>query len=336
MNSDKRLSLIINLATVAVMVVITLVAVAINREKIFGSPEKPEEDLRAQGVSSGDLENPDRPPTEEEPVLSTEDPFGYPPGYIEAPMSDFMRNMFDEAMEIPVSMRKIEPPPEGRSYNLQQKAVPLSELIPEPFGYFGDILLLGDSVTTGFDLYREKLLFCGEAVLRDIHVVALGNYGVYNALLDISAVHPILNGQKTLPEDIIAQKNQKNVFICLGLNDLVWQTPEEFLAYYSALIERIRAKSPEKNIAIMSVTPCVDGHNLSALENGPIAEANNLLLDYAETNGVYFIDYAAAIRNPEENSLPEDFSSDSYTHLTTQAYERLVEYMLYHPIKYYK
>ena len=326
MNADKILTLVIYLITVFVMVVIAIVAVFIYRDDIFGvqkeatMEQNPEPALVLEGT------------TEKTEPLTAEPDSPYPPGYIEAPMSEFMHHMFDRAVKVPGSPRVVEPPPEGRSLELQYSAVPLSELIPEPFGYFGDILLLGDSVTTGFDLFREKVLFFGEPVLRDITVVAVESYGVYNAIQGVSGVHPILNGQRTLPEDIIAAKKQKNIFICLGLNDLVWQKPEEFVVYYSRLVDRIKAKNPEKNIAVMSVTPCVEGHGRSDLENGNIAQANNLLMEYAKENGIHFIDYAAAIRDDGENRLQEDLSSDAYTHLTPHAYERLVEYMLYHPI----
>ena len=329
MDSDKKLGLIINLTTVCVMVVIVLVAVFIYRDNIFGTSEKSTATTDENPSLSADVifESTNQPASAEIEFV-----FDYPPGYTEAPMSDFTQYMFEHALEIPGSPRKIEPPPKGRGIDLQYGAVPLSELIPEPFGYFGDIVLLGDSVTTGFDLFKEKVLFYGEAVLRDITVVAIANYGAYNAIQDISGVHPILNGQKSLPEDIIAQKKQKNVFICFGLNDLVWQKPEHFVIYYSRLIDRIRAKSPEKNIAIMSVTPCVAGQTSSELNNAAIAEANNFLLEYAKQNGVYFIDYASVLRDGE-NNLYDILSSDGYTHLTPQAYERLVEYMLYHPIR---
>ncbi|MCL2813393.1 MAG: GDSL-type esterase/lipase family protein [Oscillospiraceae bacterium] len=328
MNTDKKLSLIIHLTAVFVMAAVVLVAVFVYRENIFGTPKKIPPDPDPQ---EAEISDESRTVSAEEETLPPAPE--YPPDdYIEAPMSDFIRHMFETAVELPGSARKIEAPPKGRGLDLQYKAVPLSELIPEPFEYFGDILLLGDSVTTGFELYKEKLMFCGEAVLRDIAVVAVGNYGVYNATRDISGVHPILNGQKALPEDIIAQKRQQKIFICLGLNDLVWQTPEEFLGYYSELVGRIKAKNPGKSIAVMSVTPCVAGQTSSALDNYAISEANNLLLEYANEAGLYFIDYAAALRDGE-NNLDEVFSSDAYTHLTTQAYERLVEYMLYHPVK---
>jgi len=255
--------------------------------------------------------------------------------YIEAPKSEFMQAMFDSAIEIPDSGNKIEPPPAGRSVELQYGAVPLSDTVPDPCAYFKDALFLGDSVTTGFDLYKKSIQFNGEAVMQDITVVAVGSYGVYNATREISgkSIHPLFEGQKTLPEDIIAKKNVKNVFICLGLNDLVWEKTEDFIAYYTKLINNIKAKSPDKNIIIMSVTPIVAGQTISALTSDAITAGNNALLELAILNGIPFIDYGAAIRD-SGNNLYGEFSSDGYCHLKIDAYNRLVEYMLFHPIKY--
>jgi lysophospholipase L1-like esterase len=242
--------------------------------------------------------------------------------------------MFDNAIEIPGSDNIIEPPPDGRDVELQYGAVPLSDTIPEPFRYFGNIILLGDSVTTGFDLFKYKVNFNGEAVLRDITVIAVGSYGIFNAQRRISneSIHPLLDGEQTLPEDIIAQKSAKNVFICLGLNDLTWVETEHFIEYYSNLIDNIKEKSPEKTVVIMSITPVIANHNRGSLTNNMIMTANNALLKFAQENNIKYIDYAAAVRD-DRNCLQTDFASDGYCHLTIPAYNRLVEYLLHHPIK---
>ena len=274
--------------------------------------------------------------TTEPPQEIKTEPETLPPPlvYIEAPKTDFIKTMFDCAIEIPGSQNKVEPPPEGRAVELQYGAVPLSETIPEPSTYFNNIILLGDSVTSGFDLYRNKINFNGAAVVKDMTVIAVGSYGIYNALKEVSenSIHPLLDGEQMPPEDIIAQKPAKNVFICLGLNDLTWQKTDNFLNYYATLINRIREKSPDKNVVIMSVTPVVFGQTISKLTNEIIMNANNALLRLAIDNNIQFIDYAAAIRD-SQNSLYSDLSSDQHCHLTIAAYNRLVEYMLYHPIK---
>ena len=277
------------------------------------------------------------PPTEPPPATvsptTTESP---PPVYIaEAPLSNFMQIMFDTAIEIPDSENKIESPPEGRSLELQYGAVPLSETIPEPFAYFKNIIFLGDSMTTGFDLYRTVIKFNGENVLRDTTVVAAVSYGVYNATRAVSdkSIHPLFNGKKTLCEDIIATKGAKYVLICLGLNDLEWQKTDDFIFYYSTLINRIKEKSPDKTIVIMSVTPVVAGtFKNSVLNNEKITEANNALLKFAIENNIKFIDYAAAIRD-SRNNLYSELSSDAFCHFKVSAYDRLVEYLLYHPLR---
>ena len=279
------------------------------------------------------------PPDPTEPPPATVPPPTAPPAtmaperYIEAPKADFMRIMFENAIEIPDSENKIEPPPAGRSIELQYGIVPLSDVVPEPYGYFKDIIFLGDSVTIGFDLFKKSVKFNGEPVLRDATVIAVGSYGVYKSTEAISAssIHPMFNGKQTLPEDIIAQKNGKYVLICLGLNDVSWVSADKLIEYYSSLINRINAKNPDKTAVIMSVTPLVYGGQKNNLNNKNIMDKNNALLQFAKENNIPFIDYGAAIRD-SQNHLYDELSSDAYCHLTIPAYNRLVEYLLYHPL----
>ena len=81
----------------------------------------------------------------------------------------------------------------------------------------------------------------------------------------------------------------------------------------------------------MSVTPLIYAGQKVRLNNRAIAESNNALLQFAKDNNIRFIDYAAAIRDSKHN-LYDGLSSDGYCHLTVEAYNRLVEYMLYHPL----
>jgi len=252
--------------------------------------------------------------------------------YIESPpRTDFIEFMFDNAIQIPDSGNKVEPPPQGRSIELQHGIVPLSENISEPFAYFNDIIILGDSVTMGFDVFRNRIRFNGEAVLSGMTVISSGSYGVYQAEKQMSndTVHPRIGGVQQYPEDIIAGLDAKNVLICLGLND-TWIGLDNYITHYSTLIRRILAKSPDKNIVIMSVTPVTRGQDRLSISR--IDNMNNALIEFAIDNGYMFIDFGAALRD-EDNFLYTVLSSDDYCHLTLAAYNRLVEYLLYHPIR---
>ena len=274
----------------------------------------------------------DPPPTETAALPPSTDPptSAYFP---ETPKSGFMQLMFEQAVDVPGSGKKIEPPPLGRSLEMQYGAVPLSEAVPEPYGYFRDIIFLGDSVTLGFDMYKGKIKFGGETVLRDANVISVGSYGINNALREITAdsIHPFWGGKQTRPEDIIAQKDAKYVFICLGLNDLGYTEIEDFAHLYLLLIDRIKEKSPGKTVVIMSVTPLVRASQKTKLNNDAIARANNALLVLARERSIPFIDYGAAIRD-SQNNLYDELSSDAYCHLTVTAYDRIVEYLLHHPL----
>ena len=351
--NDKKISMIINSVTVLIMIIIILVALYIYRENIYdlfnkkdsdGDPSENFSDFSVLSLTDDPTsresaedsefteETSDEIKTETE--TETEDETETEIEVAGTTQSDLLKYMFENAIEIPGTPNKIEPPPDGRSEEIQYGAVPLSDTIPEPYEYFKNSLFLGDSVTSGFDLFKARIKFNGETVLEYVNVVAVSKYGVYYAIqpLSDSSTHPRMNGEQTLPEDIIAQKDVKNIFICLGLNDLTFAKVSNYVKYYSKLIDNIKSKNPDKNIAIMSVTPLVSGQQSNALNNEVIIEANNALLEFAKENNIYFIDYAAAIRD-SKNCLPKDLSSDGYCHLTVPAYDMLVEYLLYHPIK---
>ncbi|MCL1792397.1 MAG: GDSL-type esterase/lipase family protein [Oscillospiraceae bacterium] len=258
------------------------------------------------------------PPPEPETLPPTEPPPPPPP------------QIHNDGTESATSAPPPPPPPPAHDY---ETAAPFSDVVPEPYGYFRDILMLGDSMTTGFDMYRSSIKFEGKDVLRDVSVVAVVSYGVNNALREISnrSIHPYFMGKQTRPEDIIATKDSKYVCICLGINDLVWQPVDGFIKSYATLVDRIKEKSPDKTIVVMSLTPIVAGSGEGELTNAKITEANAALSRFAAGNGFPFLDYAAALRD-SQNSLPRNFSSDGYCHFTIAAYNKLVEYMLTHPL----
>ena len=213
-------------------------------------------------------------------------------------------------------------------------AAPLPDAIFDPYEYFSNIFFLGDSILFGFDGYRDSIEFDGEKVLKDAAVAASVGYGVNHAVADIAdnSVNLIYGGKAMRPEDIVAQRGEKYVFICLGLNDLVFMSIEEYIEAYIMLIENIQAKNPDKTVVILSVTPLVAGKTGGSMDNGVIITANYMLLEYAADCDIQFLDWGAAVRDDDNMALREDLSSDGYCHLTIEAYNRLAGYLLEHPV----
>jgi lysophospholipase L1-like esterase len=288
--------------------------------------EKPSETAPAPPVTEPTLPPPTEPLTE----------YTFDPNNLAA--DDYMAKMFENAIEIvidgePPKSITVEQPPPGRSLSLQAKITPISNPVDNPREYFKNIIFLGDSVTTGFDLFREYITFNGEKVMADTTVIATKSYGVYNAAREISdkSVHPLYNGSQAMPEDIIAEKEGSKIFICLGLNDVSYKNPQTFMQRYADLINRIRKKSPNKKVFIMSVTPLTYNGQKETLNNKMIMEFNNTLIEFAAYNNIAFIDYAAALRDAGNHLYP-NLSSDNYCHIVLGAYNRLIEYLVYHAV----
>ncbi|MCL2814913.1 MAG: GDSL-type esterase/lipase family protein, partial [Oscillospiraceae bacterium] len=195
-------------------------------------------------------------------------------------------------------------------------------------GYFKNILFLGDSIVSGLELCKDSTVVSGEKVLREAAVVAAVNYSLKNAVSEVSqnSVNLVYAGKAMRPEDIISQSDNKYVFICLGLNDFYGTPLDEYIENYGRLVANIKAKNPDKAIAVLSVTPLVAGQRHGFMTNQLITEANSRLMEFAAVEDLYFIDWAAAIRD-ENNALYENLCSDGFCHLKPEAYRRLAEYL---------
>ncbi|MCL2774069.1 MAG: SGNH/GDSL hydrolase family protein [Oscillospiraceae bacterium] len=181
----------------------------------------------------------------------------------------------------------------GKSDNpISGGVVPLSNDIPDPYEYFSNIIFIGDSITSGLDIYRDSIKFDGESVLKDASITATKGYGVHNAVSDVAsnAVNLIYGGKAMKPEDVIAEKDEKYVFIDLGLNDLGMMTVDKYMQIYGTLIDNIQAKNPDKTVVILSVTPLVAGQQSGDINNDVIIKANDMLLEFAKEHNIPFID----------------------------------------------
>ena len=212
--------------------------------------------------------------------------------------------------------------------------LPVLNSVFDPCGYFADIIFIGDSIMFGFDGYKNSIEFEGEKVLRDAFVAASLGYGVNNAVSEIAdnSINLTYGGTAMRPEDIIAKRSEKYVFLCLGLNDLGFMTVLEYINAYRILIENIQAKNPGKTVVILSITPLVAGQVSGNMDNDAIMRANDMLLEYAAGCGIQFLDWASAIRGEDNTGLSGELSSDGYCHLKVEAYNRLVKYLLEHPV----
>jgi hypothetical protein len=231
-----------------------------------------------------------------------------------------------------------EPIPEARPKTIHKdKLVPEPVIIPEPRGaeYFRNAIFIGDSITTGFSIWREHIKIYDET-LDDTIIFALGSYGLTNSVRELSerSNHPELGGVQMRPEDAVAASGVERAFISLGLNDVL--TPlDSFLESYALLVNRILEKSPHVEIIILPVPPYMHEAQPAPDRNAHIAEYNSALGVLAGELGVGFIDSTAPLRC-ENGGLREEFCGDppprgQGCHWLPGAYGEVLRYMAENP-----
>ena len=167
-----------------------------------------------------------------------------------------------------------------------------------------NVVLLGDSITEGFDVAKY---FSGRRVLnRGIGADVIGN------ALPPNDPHGVLQRLDNSVFDCAAT----DVFILIGINDLnSGRTVETMETGYRDLLDRLRKGAPALRIHVQSVLPTRGAFDA---RNEPVRQFNARLRKLAEEFGCSFIDLHPLMCDAE-GKLKAEFTNDGL-HLTDAAY----------------
>ncbi len=177
---------------------------------------------------------------------------------------------------------------------LYDYSAPVPESAEVADSYFADALFVGDSRTQGLSLYK---------IIPNATVLASPNVSVSN-VLDYEFESGTLRAA-------LAAKPYTSVYLSLGINELGWNSVDDYIAYYEDLIDTIRASLPMTQVYIQSLLP-VSANRESSSEiytNARINEYNARLRALAASKQVYYLDVASVYKN-ESGVLPSDYTSD--------------------------
>lgn len=202
--------------------------------------------------------------------------------------------------------------------------------------YFDDAVFVGDSITVSFSMYVEAQRAEGIDCLGDAYVLASASLGYINSFLPIdddNCVLPMYQGVQQPLEDSIAQIGAKKVYIMLGMNDIVQASLETTMRNAEEAINNIKAKSPDAEIYIESVTPMIESAQYDGLNNEKIREFNGIMKDFADENGYPYLDIYSVVAD-ENGNLKEEYCSDPDDmgmHFLFNADALWEKYLLNHP-----
>ena len=137
----------------------------------------------------------------------------------------------------------------------------------DPFSYFKDYVIMGDSRAVGF-WYRN--------FLEKGRILADGG-------------HTIRNIEKQL--DTLVSLNPSMIFLCYGLNDTsigYWDTAESYVAEYVQWVKTIQEKLPNATIVVSSILPAKDPAFQQSKKWYNIPDWSAALEKACEANGILF------------------------------------------------
>jgi len=199
----------------------------------------------------------------------------------------------------------------------------VGESKPVDMSYFDDAAFLGDSRQHSF------VIFNGLPASTNYSYVSLAVNNVRT-----KKVAPY-NGQRISPFDAL-KKNKKftKVYLMFGLNECGWPYPDVFIKMYSELIDDIKSMNPNAVIYVQSVLPVtkkVSQTSKTGETKANIDRMNKLILEMADEKGVYYLDVASVMCDPE-GYLPADASADGI-HPEKKYCEIWLNYLRTHTVK---
>ena len=216
---------------------------------------------------------------------------------------------------------------EESSSEPESSAVAFGQPVPEServtSAYFDDAVFIGDSLTTGIQLYN---------ILPDTTVLASVGININNIFTN-EVISDGNGGQQTIL-DAAKDIQPDKIYTMLGTNGLKGLGPEETVRYYRQLVQQLKADHPDSIIYVQSLMPINEeifaanyGYELT---NAEIDECNELLMQMAGEEEVYFVNCAEAIKD-ENGELPAEFTTDGL-HFRGEYYNKWIDYLKEHTV----
>lgn len=158
------------------------------------------------------------------------------------------------------------------------------------------IVFLGNSLTA----YCEWAELLKQPNIRNRGIPGDYSSGVLERLPTITAMQP------------------KQIFLMIGVNDLLFRTPAAILEYYTQIVDQIKAESPQTRIFLQSVLPVNNDVRDTRVQNSSIRILNEGIAKIAQEQLITFIDLYPLFLDKNGN-LDAKYTQDGI-HINGEAY----------------
>ncbi len=202
-------------------------------------------------------------------------------------------------------------------------SVPLPQSDMRETAYFTDAVFVGDSITTGIDLYSS---------LTNTNVVASTGINL-ETFLTAQTVRNKAGDKTTIPQAVKELKPNK-IYLMLGTNGIDWMPIDQMIQQYQTVFDKLKSDNPNAVFYIQSIPPITKEKEKKAdqMSLAKIKEFNTRLLKLAKENKAYFVDVHTALAG-NDGYLPAEISTDG-VHFNAATYVTWIEYVRRHTSRY--
>ena len=139
------------------------------------------------------------------------------------------------------------------------------------------------------------------------------------------------SGKMTV-EAALAQSKGENIYIMLSASSSAYMNVGDMYSGITSFCSMVRLNCPESRIFLLSAPPVSsvrESSMESPIKNADIDSYNSKLLEYANTNGIHYLDINTYFKGENGFLSFEDAENDGL-HLREAAYEKLANYILSH------
>ncbi|MCD8128688.1 MAG: SGNH/GDSL hydrolase family protein [Oscillospiraceae bacterium] len=215
----------------------------------------------------------------------------------------------------------------GPNSTAEAVSVRLAETEDAGRDYLDRLVFLGDSTTYGIGYYYEQgyteLCPSSQVWTSASGTLTLSQYNI------ATIVYPETGEELTITE-AVTQAEPEYLYITLGANGVSFMDEEWFKRDYSALVESIRAASPDTKIVLNSIYPVAASYaHQDEISNEKIRAANGWIEQVATDTGCRFLySYEAVV--DESGNLPEERQNGDGIHLNGEAFTEVMYYIRTH------
>lgn len=185
--------------------------------------------------------------------------------------------------------------------------------------YFDDAVFVGDSITTGIQLYGMMA-----------NTTVLAGTGINLDTLYTSQVVKQEDGTRITIMDGLRNKKFKKVYILLGGNEVRDVEQDIFISRYRKVLADVAALQPDALIYVQSITPVTKANNYN-MDNERIDKFNDALIQLCDEEQYHYVNIAEAMKG-EDGMLPDAASPKDGMHFGPEYYTKWFDYLKTHTV----